>query len=290
MLRNSRWHSRILSLLRQSCVMAGIGTLSLTTLTDEACSIRKFTASLSSETLTLVDNQLVKVSPSLDSNDELNMKLGPWLEASRRFVSMLRRCLNAGTPQNVKAIADAWEAHFLQIQAWPNLQFDFGEIWLPYDMTLRKTFIIPGQTFNPAVVQDNILSAVECDSIKCQTSETRRMVQSMMGSSAKTKPTPSSQPSSLGNRPQPTRKNVPTKPESSTKWCFLCKSPEHGAKQCKAPIYLILHKGQWAKPDGTQICYPFNGISGCPNAPGACTYEHACSLCGQAHRARDCKA
>jgi hypothetical protein len=56
--------------------------ISFTNLTDEACSIWKFSASLNTDGFMLVDGQLVKVSPSLDSNDELSMKFGLWLEAS----------------------------------------------------------------------------------------------------------------------------------------------------------------------------------------------------------------
>jgi hypothetical protein len=265
--------------------------ISLTHLTDEACSIRKYTASLNSDTFTLLDNQLVKVSPSLDSNDELAMTLGPWVEAARRFVRMLRTSLNAGSPQNVAQIASAWEQHFINIQTQPNLQDNFSSIWLPYDITLCKTYICPGQNFNPAVIQRNILDMVERDSINCQAAETRKLLQAAItvsSSSGASRGKPSqSVTSGTGSRVANTRKQPKT---DTAKWCFLCKSTEHGARQCKTPLYLRLHEGRWAKPDGTKICYPFNGVSGCQNTSGSCTYEHACSLCGEAHRARDCVA
>ena len=90
---------------------------------------------------------------------------------------LLRTSLNAGTAENVTNIANAWEAHFLNIQTKPNLQEDFLETWLPYDVTLRKTYICPGQSFNPAVEQQSVLAAVERDSLKCKAAETLKLVQ-----------------------------------------------------------------------------------------------------------------
>ena len=94
-----------------------------------------------SDTFTLLDNQLVNVLPSLDSNDGLAMTLGPWVKAARQFVHMLHTSLNAGSPQNITQIAGTWEQHFINIQTQPNLQDSFSNICLPYDVMLHKTYM-----------------------------------------------------------------------------------------------------------------------------------------------------
>jgi hypothetical protein len=272
--------------------------ISFTHLTDEACSIRKFSAALNNDGFTLLDGQLVKVSPSLDSNDELSMKFGPWCEAARRFVRMLRTSLNAGTPENVINIADAWETHFYNIQTKPNLQHDFAETWLPYDVTLRKAYICPGQTFNPAQEQLLILATVERDSLNRhaaeadrKAAETLKLVQASLGGSSRIKQ-PSVPQTATFPKAITSRRAAQTKPgsqEDHNKWCFLCGSPEHNARRCNSATYLIRKDGHWCTPTGVKVCYSFNGIKGCSNASASCAFEHICSLCGSAHCARECK-
>jgi hypothetical protein len=267
--------------------------ISLTNLTDEACSIWKFSVSLSANGFTIMDNKLVKVTPSLESNDELDMKLGPWVEAACCFVHMLCMSLKAGSAENITHIADAWEAHFNGIQSQPNLQDNFfSDLWLLYDITLWKAYICLGQHFNPTVLQTNVLATVQWEALKCQATETWKIIQLMLSASSS---------ASISHYKQPMATTIPSRTpapcqgpqprnDSPAKCCFLCRSTEHGPKQCKTPIYLKLHEGHWAKLDRTQICYTFNGVSGCTNASGTCAFEHGCSLCGQSHHAPDCKA
>lgn len=265
----------------------------LSLLTAKACRDAMRTSSLdrsAKHALQLEGNAITVKAATFDASKESSMTPLDWLDASGRFVELVRRHLTVGDNTepggpDAHAIATMWDTHFRRIQRRPNFSERF-EVYLEYDIQVRYAYIHRPNTFLPSMWHDPLYQSILEDyyfkhlSVRSSTkssyapSTRAASIQGVTDIQGGSNSFRSSSSSGTARSRDGERK--------ATVRCMYCGSRDHSTKLHKAD------DGVWRDVEGQTYCINHNGPRPCPRKD-ACSHVHACSLCLSGdHAAQSC--
>lgn len=242
------------------------------------------------------------VTKAPDAEDEFKMKIVEWLRAYPTYLRLIQyHCKRSSKMRIVRGL----QQHYDWIVSQPDFYDDFL-LYLRYDIQIRG--FVATQRYIPTGYEPNIFNStlrkynsdISKGLIKPESGSRRRSRSPSPRRAYRSQRPRSRSPSPRRNyrsyasssrndtRSRTFRPNTAYEPTART-FCITCGQLGHSGLTCKvskAP-YLVQDKvGRWLGPDGTQLCYKWNGNSA--NCTG-CAREHRCTLCGQSgHNARKC--
>ena len=274
----------------------------LSLLTAKACRDAMRTSSLdrsAKHALQLEGNAITVKAATFDTSKESSMTPLDWLDASGRFVELVRRHLTVGDNTepggpDAHAIATMWDTHFRRIQRRPNFSERF-EVYLEYDIQVRYAYIHRPNTFLPSMWHDPLYQSILEDyyfkhlSVRSSTkssyapSTRAASIQGVTDIRGGSNSFHSSSSSGTAHSRDGERK--------ATVRCMYCGSRNHTYRRCPGSGSTKLHKaddGVWRDVEGQTYCINHNGPRPCPRKD-ACSHVHACSLCLSGdHAAQSC--
>jgi hypothetical protein len=253
----------------------------LSLLTSQACLDANLSATMDKsarQPLQLEGGTITVKAATFDASKERKLMALEWVEASNRYVDLLRTHLWArgdsapGGPAT-RDIADERDAHFRHIQREPKFAARFP-VYLEYDIRLRQQYIRDPNTFDPDEWQAELFRTIMDDSLfnKDLDAGKTQAAQAYQGSSART----SFRTSSSSGTAKPCDREH--KPLSC---CMYCGGCDHSFRSCPGGGKAKLNKddsGTWRDLASNSYCVSFNGPRPCTRKD-ACQHLHACSLC-----------
>jgi hypothetical protein len=275
----------------------------LSLLTAKACRDALRTASLdrsAKHALQLEGNAITVKAAAFDASKESSLTALEWLDASSRFVELIRRHLTVGDNAepggpDAEAMAAMWDSHFRHIQNRPNFAERF-ELYLEYDIRVRYAYINRPNTFLPSMWHDPLYQAVLEEYYFKQLAD-RPLVKPSYATTGRSSSAPghgnsdgagSTASFRSGSSSGTTRsRDGERKP---TARCMYCGSRDHVYRRCPGTGTKLrkAEDGIWRDLEGHTYCISHNGPRPCPRKD-TCSHLHACSLCFSGdHAAQSC--
>lgn len=286
----------------------------LTALTNEACARA---SSVWHKNSLFVKGDDVKVRGGLNDRFERWMSVADFLQASERFLDLIRRYYPEA--DRSAELVQGYAAHFAHVRTRTSL-FSQPGLAMEYDMKARLTY--QGENMIPGDFESDLWSQILADysrlfnkrefdsegyplphppGFHSFASSSGVGSSSASGSGASAAPRSSAAPSPHRSwprsdpAPRPTASSSAVAPAASVSRCFLCGSNQHAAKSCngQAPW---LRRGPdsshgtpvYTSPSNSPVCFSYNA-RGC-NRP-SCNFAHVCTLCGHtSHTAQTCSS
>jgi hypothetical protein len=274
----------------------------LSLLTARACREALRTSSLdrsAKHALQLEGNAITVKAATFDASKESSMSPLDWLDASARFVELVRRHLTVGDNTapggpDAHTLAAMWDTHFRRIQNRPNFADRF-EVYLEYDIRVRYAYIHRPNTFSPSMWHEPLYQAVLEDFYFRQLPGRSSSKSSY---ASVTRPAGGSGNADLTGGGRSFRSSSSSGTARSrdgerktTVRCMYCGSRDHSYRRCTGAGNSKLHKtddGVWRDLEGRSYCINHNGPRPCPRQD-TCVHVHACSLClAGDHSAQSC--
>lgn len=249
---------------------------------------------------TSANGSFALVTKAPDADAEFLMTIVEWLRAFPTFQRLVQYHCNR---PNKMRIVHGLQQHFDWIVAQPDFYDDFL-LYLRYDIQIRG--FVATQGYIPSGFEPNIFNAT----LRKYNNDIARGLIKLSSTSRRRSRSPSPRRNNRAHRsrscsPSPRRgqRSYPSssrfeargrsfRPYSTSDakpFCITCGQYGHSGFTCtvtKAPFLVQDKLGRWLAPDGTQLCYKWNGHTS--NCSG-CAREHRCTLCGQkSHNARKC--
>lgn len=253
------------------------------------------------------DGSLESTEKSHPHDKERNLSYQVWCEASQRLIQLIR--LYYPGPDRSE-IADAFNIHFSTLRD-DCMASKMWEVFLAYDVRVHRTFVSHGvypKAFQPNffvqeqqewLVQktNSITSIPYMPSTRYHPYERAPVDRPFRSTEPSTRYYPYDRP--VYDRPPADRPFRNTEKMSNNRpfrartdntrlLCIFCGTTGHPSRECSnnKPFLVQNTRNEWVAPDGTQICYQWNGNS---TLCVACTRKHVCSLCGGDHHAKACQ-
>lgn len=274
----------------------------LSLLTARACRDALRTSSLdrsAKHALQLEGNAITVKAATFDASKESSLTPLDWLDASGRFVELIRRHLTVGDNTepggpDAQAMATMWDTHFRRIQRRPNFSERF-EVYLEYDIQVRHAYIHRPNTFLPSMWHEPLYQAILDDFYFKQLSARAPARPSYNASHRVTNGASGADGSSGTNSFRASSSSGTTRSRDGerkiTVRCMYCGSRDHAYRKCTGSGSTKLHKaddGVWRDVEGQTYCINHNGPRPCPRKD-SCSHVHACSLClAGDHAAQSC--
>lgn len=253
----------------------GLGDyIPLTSLTNRACEFISRRSSHYKDVIKVVKDFLRVSGNFIDDSKEPWMPMTDWLEASGRFVELIRVHFQGplGDISLREPLALAFEAHFTHIRLRMSTQPGLA---LAYDIRIWRTCIT--KKFSPAFFQEKLWNAMVVEytlnfaAKRCDTKgyplplpagvPSPYPVQAIAPGPSHSAPSSGPRYSSAPSRSPSVRyvrgsSTARTTPEDSR--CFLCGRRDHTARRCPgSPLYLHNADGRYVDPSGAGLCFKF---------------------------------